>query len=71
MFSGTKDLIVKAQERLEELKVKVSAIKENSSDNNAAAKSFQHTSVPTTDVAGTIEPLQTSETVWVKIKISV
>ena len=69
MYSGTKDLIVKARDRLKELKVKVLAIKEYSSDNNAVAKSSQHTSdVPTTDVAGTIEPLQTSENVWVKIK---
>ena len=43
MFSGIKDLIVKARDRLEELKVKVSAIKEYCSDNNAAAKSSQHT----------------------------
>ena len=38
-FFGTKDFIVKARDRLEELKLKVSAIKEYSSDNNAAAKS--------------------------------
>ena len=51
------------------MKLKVSAIKEYSSDNNAVAKSSQYTSdIPTTDVARTIKPLQTSENVWIKIK---
>ena len=67
MFSGIKDLIVKARDRLEELKVKVLAIKENTAVTIMLWLNPLNI-LKTYDVGGTTEPLQTSENVWVKIK---